>query len=129
MTKKAELSVDDFIRNFNHPQVELIQEIRTRIKNVNGAIAERIKWNAPCYHIDEIDFVTFAPLSRPEVMLVFHHPSIVVCQNEFLEGKYKDRRLMYFKESTNRKYQLDELVKVIQFSLQEIEKQLLKNSH
>lgn len=111
-----------FMKDLLHPQLALIQTIRATIKAVDDRIQERIKWNAPSYHVDNIDFLTFGPMNRPTTLLVFHHPSIIAFPSEYLEGNYKDRRLMYFKDDIDLSKKLESLTKNINFTLTKINK-------
>lgn len=122
MSKKQTISVDDFLIETAHPQLRLINDIRLLIKNTSSQLSERIKWNAPSYHLNETDIVTFGPLNRKNIMLVFHHPSIILFDSSYLEGNYKDRRLMYFKEDSLNKEQSHILKEIILFSLKEIQR-------
>jgi hypothetical protein len=93
--------VEAYMAALSHPMKAEIEQIRSIIKDSNSNIAERIKWNASSYyHIPtKEDIVTFGPPARSsdKILLVFHHPSIINIDSAILEGDYKDRRLIYFK--------------------------------
>lgn len=112
--------VETYMKDLIHPQLALIQTIRTAIKAVDDCIQERIKWNAPSYHVDHIDFLTFGPMNRPTTLLIFHHPSIVDFPSEYLEGTYKNRRLMHFKDDIDLSKKLESLTKIVNFTLTQI---------
>jgi hypothetical protein len=99
--------VNDFMQQLDHPLKAEIELVRAIIKT-NRKIAERIKWNAPSFfYID--DLATIHVKARQHVHLIFHHPAIVKIKSKYLEGDYKDRRMMYFsnaKEIRSRKQQL-----------------------
>jgi hypothetical protein len=99
--------VNDFMQQLDHPLKAEIELVRAIIK-ANRKIAERIKWNAPSFfYID--DLATIHVKARQHVHLIFHHPAIVKIKSKYLEGDYKDRRMMYFsnaKEIRSRKQEL-----------------------
>jgi hypothetical protein len=111
--------VNAFMQELDHPLKVEIEAVRSIIKKANKKIAERVKWNAPSFfYID--DLATIHVKAQQHVMLIFHHPAIVKIKSKFLEGDYKDRRMMYFnnmKEITARKKELtriiNELVKLM----------------
>jgi hypothetical protein len=80
----------------DHPLKDGIQRIRECIASADPRIGERIKWNAPSYHLEGTDIVTFGPRRGDKVLLVFHHPAIVGISSDLLEGDFKDRRLAWF---------------------------------
>jgi hypothetical protein len=89
-------AVDAYLQKLKHPLKAEILEVRENIRKASKKISERIKWNAPSYYYLE-DMVTFNPRNEQQVHLVFHHPYIVRIKSPLLEGDYKDRRMMYFK--------------------------------
>ncbi len=91
--------VEQYMAALAHPMKAEIERLRGIIRAANPAISERIKWNAPSYHVRETDIVTFGPPARKmdEVMLVFHHPAVVKIGSPILTGNYSDRRLAIFK--------------------------------
>jgi hypothetical protein len=100
MAKKTSDSeqVEQYMAALEHPMKAEIERLRAIIRAASDQLSERIKWNAPSYYYRE-DIVTFGPPARKqdEVMLVFHHPSVVGISSPILEGNYKDRRLVIFK--------------------------------
>ena len=74
-----------------------IDAVRKIIKTAAPKLKERIKWNAPSYYYKE-DIVTIGPArEKHNIILVFHHPTIVKIKSELLQGDYKNRRLVYLK--------------------------------
>jgi len=96
-----------------HPLKAEIESVRKIIKASHPGISERIKWNAPSYYFKE-DMVTFHTRELKKVHLVFHHPSIVKIKSPFLEGDYKDRRMMYFRDKSELKERKKELERIMQ---------------
>ncbi len=100
MAKKTSDSeqVEQYMAALEHPMKAEIERLRAIIRAASDQLSERIKWNAPSYYYRE-DIVTFGPPARKldEVMLVFHHPSVVGISSPILEGNYKDRRLVIIK--------------------------------
>lgn len=106
-------TVDEYMSSLDYPLKPEVEALRTIIKNTDSRLAERIKWNAPSYFIQD-DLLTFNLHVTKQIRLVFHHPAIVKIQSDLLEGNYTDRRLMYFssmKEITDKKAELERIIK------------------
>ena len=93
-------------------KVKEIDAVRKIIKNASPKLSERIKWNAPSYYYKE-DIVTFGPYKVDKILLVFHHPAVVKIKSELLEGDYKNRRLVYFKNKAEADENKKELLRII----------------
>ncbi|MBC7874839.1 MAG: DUF1801 domain-containing protein [Ferruginibacter sp.] len=92
-----------------------IEAVRKIIKGAHPKLSERIKWNAPSYYYKE-DIVTFGPYKTHKLLLVFHHPAVVKLRSKLLQGDYKDRRLVHFKdkgEATKNKKELSAIINEI----------------
>lgn len=89
--------VSEYMHLLDHPLKAEINAVRDIIKEAHPTIRERIKWNAPSYYTGT-DLVTFNLRMTHKVHLVFHHAAIVTITSALLEGDYKDRRMMYFKD-------------------------------
>jgi uncharacterized protein YdhG (YjbR/CyaY superfamily) len=92
-----------------------IETVRKIIKGAHPKLSERIKWNAPSYYYKQ-DIVTFGPYKTHKLLLVFHHPAVVKVKSKLLQGDYKDRRLVYFKdkaEATKNKKELSGIINEI----------------
>jgi uncharacterized protein YdhG (YjbR/CyaY superfamily) len=108
--KTADVNV--FMKQLDHPLKDEIEAVREIFKS-NRNISERVKWNAPSFFYTD-DLATIHVKARQHVHLIFHHPAIVSVRSEFLEGDYKDRRMMYFesmKEIRARKKELTRIIK------------------
>jgi uncharacterized protein YdhG (YjbR/CyaY superfamily) len=108
-----EQEADAFMQLLEHPLKNEIEAVRQIIK-ANTRLSERIKWAAPSYYFDNTDLVTFNLRQEKGVMLVFHNIAIVSIKSDLLEGEYKDRRLMYFKDMADvetRKPELERIMK------------------
>ena len=103
--------VDVFMLELEHPLKAEIEAVRTIIKS-NRKIAERVKWNAPSFFYVE-DLATIHVKAKQYVHLIFHHPAIVKIKSAFLEGDYKDRRMMYFENMKEVKARKKELSRII----------------
>ena len=88
-------TVDEYMSSLDYPLKAEVEALRTIIKSVDSRLAERIKWNAPSYFIQD-DLFTFNLHLPKQIRLVLHHPAIVKVQSSLLKGNYADRRLMYF---------------------------------
>jgi uncharacterized protein YdhG (YjbR/CyaY superfamily) len=100
---------------------EEINAIRNIIKKGSPKLSERIKWNAPSYHLNQVDILTFGPYKKDKILLVFHHPAVVKITSPLLEGNYKDRRLLYFKNKAEATKNKTELTRIILEILIQIE--------
>jgi len=106
-------TVDEYMSSLDYPLKAEVEALRTIIKNVDSRLAERIKWNAPSYFIQD-DLFTFNLHLPKQIRLVLHHPAIVKIQSDLLEGNYADRRLMYFssmEEIIAKKVELERILK------------------
>lgn len=113
--------VTQWMETTTYPMKEEIEILREIIKKADKKISERIKWNAPSYYYKE-DIVTFGPDRKGRILLVFHHPSVVEIKSELLEGDYKDRRLVYFKDAKEVQAKKKELAAIVKKIAQVIDK-------
>lgn len=106
-------TVDEYMSSLDYALKAEVEALRTIIKSVDSRLAERIKWNAPSYFIQD-DLFTFNLHLPKQIRLVLHHPAIVKIQSDLLEGNYADRRLMYFssmEEIVAKKVELERILK------------------
>jgi uncharacterized protein YdhG (YjbR/CyaY superfamily) len=106
--------VANYMEKLEHPLKAEIEAVRTILKSTNANLEERIKWNAPSYHLNEVDLVTFNVRMANKVHLVFHHIAIVGIKSDLLEGDYIDRMMMYFENMADLESKKEELVRVIE---------------
>jgi hypothetical protein len=104
--------VAEYMLQLDHPLKAEIEVLREIIKGASPAICERIKWNAPSYYAGE-DFLTFNHRMTDRVHLIFHHAKIAEINSPLLEGDYKDRRMVYFKNKDEVQLNKTELVRII----------------
>ena len=105
-----------YFSQLEHPlKAEL--ELTRQIIRIHPKISERIKWNAPSYHVNGTDLLTFNPRLKTRVHLVFHHISITKIESVLLEGDYKDRRMMYFSNTEEVRARQTELERIIRESV------------
>ncbi len=100
-------------------QFEEVDAVRKLIRKSSKKLQERIKWNAPSYYYKE-DVVTFGPYKPGKLLLVFHHPAVVKVKSELLQGDYKDRRLVYFKDAKEAEKNKKELARIVNEILKQI---------
>ncbi len=98
-----------------------IEAVRKIIKAASRKLSERIKWNAPSYYYKQ-DILTFGPYKKGKLLLVFHHPAVVKVSAGLLQGDYKDRRLVYFKNKAEVLKNKGELTRVIKEIISHIDK-------
>jgi hypothetical protein len=106
--------VANYMEKLEHPLKAEIEAVRTILKSTNANLEERIKWNAPSYHLNEVDLVTFNARMTEKVHLVFHHIAIVGVKSDLLEGDFVDRRMMYFENMADLEAKKGELVRVLE---------------
>ena len=109
---KEQSELESWLKKFRHPLSKEINDLRKIIKDTDSRIKERIKWNAPSYYAGE-DFLTFNHRATDNVHLIFHHPLIEKIDSPLLEGDYKGRRMIYFKNRTEVKRKEKEFKRVI----------------
>lgn len=104
--------VTDFLENLDHPFKTEVQEIRKIIMGVDPQITEEVKWNAPSFSSTDY-LATFNLHVIKHVHLVFHNPRIVQIESAILEGKYKDRRMVFFTSMDDVKSKAKELERIV----------------
>ncbi|MEO7924970.1 MAG: DUF1801 domain-containing protein [Chitinophagaceae bacterium] len=107
-----EEQVKNWMNKLEAPVRKEVEAVRQIIKKASPLLNERIKWNAPSYYYKE-DILTFGPYKKEKILLVFHHPAVVKIQSGLLEGDYKDRRLVYFKNKAEAEKNGKELSRII----------------
>ena len=112
--------VAGYMQELEHPLKAEMEALRTIIKETDDRISERIKWNAPSYYYKE-DFLTFNHRMQDKVHLIFHNDAISKVNSAILEGNYKDRRMVYFKDMTDILAKKAELQRIIAELLKLIE--------
>lgn len=107
--------VSTYMQTLDHPLKAEIEQLREILKSADERLSERIKWNAPSYHLEGVDIVTFGPLLRKkdEILLVFHHPKVVEVSSPLLEGQFKDRRLITFHNQADIDANAEELQRIV----------------
>lgn len=69
--KTAAVTVDDFMRELDHPLKAEMQAVRAIILGAHPEITEGIKWKAPSFAVTEY-FATFNPRAKEGVQVIFH---------------------------------------------------------
>ncbi|TQR19910.1 DUF1801 domain-containing protein [Psychrobacillus vulpis] len=115
--------VIEFMNNLDHPLKEEIEEVRKIILNANIIISEHIKWNAPSYHIEGEDRITFNLHGKGFFRLIFHCGSkvkdnvdvqhLIDDTTGILEWVAHDRAIAKFTSINDVKAKEQELKKVI----------------
>jgi uncharacterized protein YdhG (YjbR/CyaY superfamily) len=114
--------VNEYMTKLKGEQKKDIEAVRKLIKKSSTKLNERIKWNAPSYYYKQ-DIVTFGPYKTHKLLLVFHHPAVVNIKSDLLQGDYKDRRLVYFKDAKDAGKNKKELARIINEIVKQIDKQ------
>ena len=116
-----EILVNNWMNKLQPAAKKDIAALRKIIKSASAKLAERIKWNAPSYYYKD-DIVTFGPYKTHQLLLVFHHPAVVKVTSALLQGNYKDRRLVYFKDKADAEKNSKELVRIINEIVKQVDK-------
>jgi hypothetical protein len=107
MPKKAQdqnatEKVDAYMVALDHPLKAEMEAVRAIIMQASATIGEHIKWNAPSFFVmgglDRGGMATFNPRAKDYVHLVFHNAAVLDDGSGILEGDYKDRRMVYFRD-------------------------------
>jgi len=117
-----EAQVNEYMSKLKGEHKKEIEAVRKLIMKSSSKLNERIKWNAPSYSYKQ-DIVTFGPYKTHKLLLVFHHPAVVKIKSELLQGDYKDRRLVYFKDSEEAVKNKKELARIINEVIKQIDQQ------
>lgn len=90
--------VQTLMTALDHPLKPEIEALRRIIKGAGPELGERVKWNAPSYHLGKYDMAAFNLHQRGFVQLVLVFPGglMIAERRGLLEGVYKDRRLARF---------------------------------
>ena len=64
--------VEQYLNELEHPLKNEFLEIRSLIYSHFPQLTEVIKWNAPSYQINKIDFLTFKLFPPKNIQLIFH---------------------------------------------------------
>ncbi|MGV3652116.1 MAG: DUF1801 domain-containing protein [Devosia sp.] len=75
----------------------LVDALRAAIISAGPVLSERIKWNAPSYHLDGIDLGAMNLRELGRLRLVIVYPNSAPAERfGLLEGDWPDRRIMGF---------------------------------
>jgi hypothetical protein len=100
--RNATEQVNAYMAGLEHPLKDEMEAVRAVIMQANPAIGEHVKWNAPSFFVvgglDKGGMATFNPRAREYVHLIFHNAAVLSDDSGILEGNYKDRRMVYFRD-------------------------------
>jgi len=106
-SKKNNLDINEFMQNFEHPLIGLVNEVREILKTNFPYLVENIKWNAPNFVYKNSDCITFNfPPKNDCIVIVFHRGAkksevleerIVSITSKILEWKSNDRVIIRLK--------------------------------
>lgn len=105
-------TVDEYLEELDHPLKAEVQEIRKIILAVSPQITEEVKWNAPSFSYTDY-LATFNLHVTKHVHLVFHNIRIVQIESPLLEGKFKDRRMIFFTSMEDVKAKTPEVQRIV----------------
>lgn len=77
--------VDAWLEKYQNPQRELVARIREFILDIDPAVTEAIKWQAPTF-IYHGNIASFFPKAKKNVTLMFHHGASLANDGGLLEG-------------------------------------------
>ncbi len=82
---KAPASVDDLMRDLDHPLKAEIAAVRDAIRTAHPRVAEGVKWNAPSFRVDDY-FATINLRQRDAVLIVLHRGAKVKDDDAFAKA-------------------------------------------
>lgn len=107
--------VDALMARLEHPFKAEIEAVRAIILAAGKELYERVKWNAPSFFYNEVDFAAFNLHQQSFLQLILLFPKVVVSDPAgIMEGDWKDRRQMKFysmDDVTQKKKALEKIVK------------------
>lgn len=118
MKQKSEATVEKFLQNLEHPQLETILSLRQLLLSHRPQLTEQIKWNAPSYSLNGEDCLTMRLFPAPVVQLVFHRGSakkampaqrLISDDDALLQWKANDRAVAGFSSPEDLKNKEDKL--------------------
>ncbi|MDB5505985.1 MAG: hypothetical protein JWR75_623 [Devosia sp.] len=103
-----------YMAAFTSPLLPAVEALRAAIKSAGPALAERIKWNAPSYHLDGLDMAAMNFHDPAAIRLVMVYPKgLPAASHGLLEGSYPDRRLAYFRSLAEVRSNRDAIVAIV----------------
>lgn len=88
-------AVDDWFKNYDNPQRELVATVREFILAIDPALTEAIKWQAPTF-MYKGNIASFFPKSKKNVTLMFHTGASLPDEHGLLEGDGEVSRVARF---------------------------------
>ena len=65
-------TVEQLLSSLDHPDLDLINQVRALIAQAEPALVEGVKWNAPSYALNGNDIITFNFRNYGILSLIFH---------------------------------------------------------
>ncbi len=115
--------VNTYLDKLEHPLKTEVLQLHDYIKTDFPALTEIIKWNAPNFQHDDIDFLTFNLAKPNDIKLILHRgakkqemPStkLIDDQSGLLKWASNDRAIITFTTLANIKSQRENLKSIIQ---------------
>ena len=115
MPKRSDAeAVAAYMAAFDPVRRPLVEGLRSAVLAAGPELSERIKWNAPSYHLDGVDMAAMNFHDKTAVRVVFVFPNGLPTDGHgLLTGDYKDRRLAVFRSLDDFHGQRDSLTRVI----------------
>jgi hypothetical protein len=93
-------AVDEWLQKYENPQRELVSKVRDFILDVDPAVTEAIKWQAPTF-IYKGNIASFFPRSKKNVTLMFHQGATLTDELGLLEGDGEVSRVARFADDSD----------------------------
>lgn len=115
--------VHTYLENLKHPLKAEIIQLRNFIKTDFPALTEIIKWNAPSYQHNGIDFLTFNLAKPNDIKLILHRGAknkeqpttkLIEDQSGLLKWAANDRAVITFTSQTEIANHKEALKQIIQ---------------
>lgn len=78
-------SISEFIEHLDTDKKVQVETLRTIIKNVEPALTEHIKWNAPSYQLNGQDRITFNIMNKAGIVKLVLHMGATKKENKKAE--------------------------------------------
>ncbi len=114
--------VTQFLKEQNHPLIDIIDILRESILSADKSITENIKWNGPNYCSKGEDRITMKIFPPKNIQLIFHRGAkkqvqpkdkLIKDDSGLMVWKENDRAVMTFKTIDDVKAHTTELKKIV----------------
>ncbi|MEK8181139.1 DUF1801 domain-containing protein [Flavobacterium buctense] len=115
--------VNTYLEQLEHPLKAEVLQLRNYIKTDFPSLTEIIKWNAPSYQYNQLDFLTFNLAKPKDIKLILHRGAknkeasltrLIEDQSGLLQWAANDRAIITFTKSDEITNHQENLKSIIQ---------------